>query len=655
MPVIVTAGHVDHGKSALVRALTEREPDRWAQERARGMSVGLGFVWTRLPGGAEVSFVDVPGHRRLVATMLAGAAPAPAVLFAVAADEGWSAQSAEHLAALDALGTGRGVLVITKSDRADPRPAAAEARRALAGTSLSGIPVFAVSALTGAGLPELRAGLDALVAGQDGAADDSADVRLWVDRSFTVTGAGTVVTATLAGGSVRLGDRLRCARTGLLLRVRGLQVCERPVVVARPVRRVAVNLAGGRVDVRRGDALLAPPQAWRPVDEFDVLWRGGPPRAQELMLHFGTAAVSVRVRALGPGAARLRTACEVPVRPGDRLLLRDPGGAGPPVGAVVADVWPAELTRRGAGARRGAELVALAGLADGVAAALPRADGVAAALPRADGVAAALPRADGVAAALPPADGVAAALPRAAGVAAALPRADVAGRGETRVDLPGLAVDLLRRRRFLRDGDFRSAGLPATGRPVAGGWHVDPATWESLVGRAPGEVAGWCAERPLVRGMPLPVLADRFSVPSAEVTRELVRAAGLSVEDGVVVGRAALPDAVEKGVAAIAESLRRNPFRAPEAHDLAQAGLRAAELASAVRAGRLLLLAPGVVVLPGADRLAAEVVRGLGEPFTVSQARQAWNTTRRTAVPLLELLDGAGVTRRRPDGARELS
>ncbi|RDI34577.1 selenocysteine-specific translation elongation factor [Lentzea flaviverrucosa] len=586
MPVIVTAGHVDHGKSALVRALTGREPDRWEQERARGMSIGLGFVWTRLPSGAEVSFVDVPGHRRLVATMLAGAAPAPAVLFAVAADEGWSAQSAEHLAALDALGTGRGVLVVTKSDRADPRPAAAEAQRALAGTSLSGIPVFAVSAVTGAGLPELRAGLDAVVAGQDEAADDSADVRLWVDRSFTVTGAGTVVTATLASGSLRLDDRLRCARTGLLLRVRGLQVCERPVAVARPVRRVAVNLAGGRVDVRRGDALLAPPEAWRPVDEFDVLWCGDPPRPQALTVHFGTAAVSVRVRALGPGVARLRTACAVPVRPGDRLLLRDPGGAGPPVGAVVVDVRPAELTRRGAGPRRGAELLALAG---------------------------------------------------------------------EQVDLPGMAVDLLRRSGFLREEDFRVAGLPVTGQPVAGGRHADPSTWESLAGRVPDEVAGWCAERPLARGMPLPVLADRLSVPSAEITRELVRAAGLSAEDGVVVGRAALPDAVEKGLAAITESLRQNPFRAPEAHDLARAGLGAAELASAVRAGRLLQLAPGVVVLPGADRPAAEVLRGIGDPFTVSQARQAWDTTRRTAVPLLELLDREGVTRRRPDGARELS
>lgn len=587
MPVIVTAGHVDHGKSALVRALTGMEPDRWAQERARGMSIGLGFVWTRLPSGTAVSCVDVPGHRRLVATMLAGAAPAPAVLFTVAADEGWSAQSAEHLAALDALGTERGVLVVTKADRADPGPAAAAARRELAGTSLDGAPVFAVSSVTGAGLTALRAGLDALVAGQDGAADESADVRFWVDRSFSVAGAGTVVTGTLAAGSLRLGDRVRCARTGQLLRVRGLQVCERPVVVARPVSRVAVNLAGGgRVDVRRGDALLAPPDAWRTVAEFDVLWRGGGPSTPALTLHLGTAAVPVRVRALGPGAARLRTAWELPVRPGDRLLVRDPGGAGPPEGAVVVDVSPAALSRRGAAARRGAELAALA----------------------------------------------------------------------ERGDPAELAADLLRRKRFLGRDEFRVAGLPAVGRLVGGGWSVDPSTWESLVARASDEVARWCAARPLTAGMPLPALADRLAVPSPEVTRELVRAAGLSTQDGVVtVGRTALPEAVDAALAVLTKSLRRHPFRAPEAPHLAALGLRAAELASAVRAGRLLELAPGVVLLPDAAVLAVQALRGIGSSFTVSQARRAWDTTRRTAVPLLELLDRAGATRRHPDGTRELT
>ncbi|MGI5500126.1 SelB domain-containing protein [Lentzea sp. CA-135723] len=583
MPVIVTAGHVDHGKSALVKALTGQEPDRWSQERARGMSIGLGFVWTRLPSGTEVSFVDAPGHRRLVATMLAGAAPGPAVMFVVAADEGWQAQSAEHLAALDALGTTSGLLVVTKSDRADPGPALAAARHELAGTSLASVPACAVSARTGEGLPALRDALDALVTHQDSEADETADVRLWADRSFTVAGAGTVVTATLASGTLRLGDRLRCVRTGEVMRVRGLQVCERPVAVARPVRRVAVNLAGARVDVRRGDALVA--EVWRPVAEFDVLWRERP-RNPVLTLHIGTAAVPVRVRALGEGAARLRAECAVPVRPGDRVLLRDPGGTGPPVGAVVADVVPEELTRRGAAARRGAELVALASR----------------------------------------------------------------GRGETS---SALAADLLRRKRFLRPSDFRAIALPVAGEPVAPSWFADPVAWTGLAARLPAELDRWRAESPLTPGIPLPVLTARLDLPSPEVTRALLRAANLSTQDDPAIPEN-LPEKVETALARLTKSLRRNPFRAPEAQQLAAAGLRPRELAAAVRAGRLLQLAPGVVLLPGADLLAAEVLRALPAPFTVSQARKEWDTTRRTAVPLLELLDRAGVTRRRPDGARDL-
>ncbi|ANZ39768.1 hypothetical protein BBK82_30750 [Lentzea guizhouensis] len=641
MPVIVTAGHVDHGKSALVRALTGREPDRWPEERSRGMSIGLGFVWTRLPSGLEVSFVDAPGHRRLVSTMLAGATPAPAVLFVVAADEGWSAQSAEHLAALDALGTASGVLAITKCDRADPGPVMAAARRALAGTSLERIPAFAVSAVSGDGLVPLRHGLDTLVAGQDEAADAGADIRLWVDRSFTVAGAGTVVTATLAAGSLRLGDRLRCVRTGQSLRVRGLQVCERPVAVARPVRRVAVNLAGGHVDVCRGDALVA--EVWRAVAEFDVVWRGVPGSASTL--HVGTAAVPVRVRALGQGAARLRAEREVPVRPGDRVVVRDPGGAGPPAGAVVVDVVPEELTRRGAAARRGAELLALV-------AGRPSA-------------------------------------PR--GGETAVPVVPARGALSSAV-LAGLAADLLRRKRFLRHSDFGAVGLPVSGHlvgshpvttaagitgvttadpatadpvtadPVTGAaaarpdgrhWRADPATWAALTTRIRDEVATWRADRPLTPAIPLPALTSRLSLPSPDITRELLRAAGLSTEDRTT--GPPLPDSVEAALVTLTKSLRQNPFRAPEALQLANAGLRPPELAAAVRAGRLLQLAPGVVVLPDTGERAAQVLRGLTAPFTVSQARRAWGTTRRTAVPLLELLDRSGVTNRLRDGTRELA
>src|SRR5882724_5171978 len=156
MQVIATAGHVDHGKSALVRALTGMEPDRWAEERRRGLTIDLGFAWTKLPGGQRVAFVDVPGHERFVPNMLAGLGPVPAVLFVVAADGGWMPQSAEHLAAIDAQRVRHGLLVVSRADVADPGPALRRAAAELAATSLGAVEALAVSAVTGAGLPELR-------------------------------------------------------------------------------------------------------------------------------------------------------------------------------------------------------------------------------------------------------------------------------------------------------------------------------------------------------------------------------------------------------------------------------------------------------------------------------------------------------------------
>src|SRR4051812_33388398 len=193
MYVVATAGHVDHGKSTLVRALTGMEPDRWAEERRRGMTIDLGFAWTTLGSGATVAFVDVPGHERFVPNMLAGVGPAPAALVVVAADEGWMPQSAEHLAALDALDVRHGLLAVTRADLADPGPALRRARAEIAATSLGAVPAVAVSGVTGAGLDELRTALDTLVAGLP-PSDVGAPVRLWVDRSFTIRGAGTVVT-----------------------------------------------------------------------------------------------------------------------------------------------------------------------------------------------------------------------------------------------------------------------------------------------------------------------------------------------------------------------------------------------------------------------------------------------------------------------------
>ena len=256
MQVIATAGHVDHGKSALVRALTGMEPDRWAEERRRGLTIDLGFAWMTLPGGDRVAFVDVPGHERFVPNMLAGVGPVPAVLFVVAADGGWMPQSAEHLAAINAVGIRHGLLAVTRCDLADPGPATRQALELRLPTSLGAVEAVAVSAVTGAGLPELRDALARLVAALP-APDPAAPVRLWVDRSFSIRGSGTVVTGTLPAGTVTAGQELLLTPSLRPARIRGLESLNEPVTSVTGVARVAVNLRGVPAGVpARGMALI---------------------------------------------------------------------------------------------------------------------------------------------------------------------------------------------------------------------------------------------------------------------------------------------------------------------------------------------------------------------------------------------------------------
>ena len=367
MHVVATAGHVDHGKSALVRALTGMEPDRLAEETRRGMTLDLGFAWTDVDGEA-VAFVDVPGHERFVTTMLAGVGPVPAVLFVVAADEGWMPQSAEHLDALAALGVRHGLLVVTRSDLHDPVDALAEATAELTTSTVGALPAVAVSSVTGAGLDELRVALAALVRGLP-PSDPGADVRLWVDRAFTVRGAGTVVTGTVPAGTVRVGDTLVLAGGDgeREVVVRGLQSRGVAVDSATGVARVALNLRGVPVaGISRGDALLAP-RAWRPTAELDVRLDPVAQLPAELTLHAGAAAVTARVRPLGADVVRLRLHRPLPLRIGDRAVLRDPGRRQVLAGAVVLDPAPPALRRRGAATRRAAELTGATGEPDAAA------------------------------------------------------------------------------------------------------------------------------------------------------------------------------------------------------------------------------------------------------------------------------------------------
>ena len=359
MYVVATAGHVDHGKSSLVKALTGMEPDRWEEEQRRGLTIDLGFVWTTLDSGADVAFVDVPGHEKFLGNMLAGVGPAPVVLFVVAADEGWQEQSTDHRDALRALGVHHGVVALTRADRADDARRAeviAQVRAELAGTALVDAPLVPVSAITGEGLDALRAELDAVLAGMP-APDATARVRLWVDRAFSVKGAGTVVTGTLAAGTFAVGDELVLGEKKVT--VRGLQSENASAPSVGPVSRVAVNLRGvDAADVHRGDALLSP-QAWRMLDTVDVRRTFGSELAQlpqNIVVHIGTAGVGARLRPLGGDYARLTLDEPLPLTLLDRFVVRSPGGRHVVAGVEIVDVNPAELNRRGDAKRRAAQL-----------------------------------------------------------------------------------------------------------------------------------------------------------------------------------------------------------------------------------------------------------------------------------------------------------
>ncbi|WP_210503271.1 selenocysteine-specific translation elongation factor [Nocardioides xinjiangensis] len=351
MHVVATAGHVDHGKSALVEALTGTHPDRLVEERRRGLTIELGYCWTEWPEAGEVAFVDVPGHERFLTTMLAGIGPVPAALLVVAADDPWMPQAAEHLAALDAIGVRHAVVAVSRSDLADPAPAVARATAEVAATGLAGALVLPVSARTGAGIDALRAALSAMVTALP-RPDPAADVRLWVDRRFTVRGAGTVVTGTLAAGTVRRGDGLALGDT--VLRVREVQALGRDRDEVSGVARVALNVTGRTDDLARGSVLVTP-GAWHHTSVVDVRWSGTgePPTAP--VLHVGAADLPVRFRPLGAGLARLSLERPLPLRIGDRALLRDPGRR--QVWRVdVLDPDPPRLRRRGAAARRAGQL-----------------------------------------------------------------------------------------------------------------------------------------------------------------------------------------------------------------------------------------------------------------------------------------------------------
>ena len=601
--VVATAGHVDHGKSSLIVRLTGIDPDRWAEEKRRGLTIDLGYAWCELPSGREVGFVDVPGHERFVRNMLAGVGPAPLVLFVVAADEGWKPQSEEHLEIIDVLGVSHGVVALTKLDLVDEETlsiAEQEVLERLDGTTLAGASVVPVSSATGEGLDRLRAALDAML--EQAPAPRPSPTRLFVDRVFTIKGAGTVVTGTLTGACLTVGDDIAIEPGDRRARVRSLQTHGQSEDRSCPVARVAANLVGiEREDLDRGDVITRP-GAWLPSSTFDVELRVVRGLAKALTargafkVYAGAAEADARVRflegnRLQPGSsafARLRTSRPLVLAVGDRVVLREAGRRETVAGGPVLDLAPGKATE------------APERLAARVAASHDE-----------------------------------------------LPALLVAERGAVAVDdVP------------------RLVGGVAHPSIVIGTWAVDPAVREAWQ-HAVMEMLGALHERePLAAGAPIgdvrAVVRDALRTAKAPTDPALVETAiDDTVASGLVVRSATtfrlaghrvaldVDDVdVQRLLAAIGGDAEATP---PSIAELERSGVRRDVIEAAVSAGLAVRVAKELVFTPEFVARAEGIVRRSTEGITVSAFREALHTSRKFALPLLEFFDRTGVSRRDGD------
>jgi len=624
MRVIGTAGHVDHGKSTLVEALTGVHPDRLREERERDMSIVLGFAWLTLPNGEEIGIVDVPGHRDFIENMLAGVGGIDAALFVVAADEGVMPQTREHLAILDLLRIPAGVVALTKTDLvADPEWLAlvqADLREALAGTVLADAPIVPVSARTRQGLPALLEALQSRLAACP-PRRDLGRPRLPVDRVFTMPGFGTVVTGTLSDGALHLGDEVVFLPSGARGRVRGLQTHRRSVEQALPGSRTAVNVAGVRREqVRRGEVLCLP-GAFQPTRRLDVHFRLLPQASRPLRhntfvkLFLGAAEVMTRVRVLGvealspgqEGCLQLEPETPLAAERGDRFILRLPSPSETIGGGIVLDAHPARRHRR---------------FAEHV---LRRLQALAAGSPQ---------------------DVLLHAL-EALGAADEETLARHSGL-EPRTAHAALETLLAR----------KQVHPLGSGRPSAGEsaprWVTTASVWEQTAGRARSLLETYHRRYPLRAGMPRQEFRSKLRLPEAHFERflEAFQRAGWLVEAGPLVhlrGHAVrLSPEQQEQAEALLRRFAAAPFAPPSVKECQQAV--GEEVYAALRSlGRLVQVSPEVVFRSEDYRHLRqdllEYVRRHGT-ITVAQARDRWQTSRRYVLALLEHFDEIGLTRR---------
>jgi selenocysteine-specific elongation factor len=676
MYVIGTAGHVDHGKSTLVKSLTGIDPDRWAEEQRREMTIDLGFAWLTLPSGRSVSLVDVPGHERFIKNMLAGVGGFDAALPVVAADESVMPQTAEHLAILDLLEVRHGVVALTKADLVDAdwldlvREEVAERLR---GTSLEGAPIVAVSARSGYGLDDLRRALDAVLDTTPSRTGARGVPRLPVDRSFTIGGFGTVVTGTLIDGPLRLGDELEVLPSGLRARVRGLQTHNAKAERALPGTRVAVNLAGiHHSEIGRGD-VLAPPATLRPTSLLDlrlrVLADAPAPILQNAALDLFSGASEAPCRVtlldaerLDPGASgwvQLRLGAPVALARGDRCILRIASPSRTVAGGMVADTHPPRHRRFRAEVLDSLETLARGNPAELLLQALG--DGP----PRPwDELAAAA----GVAATLAP---QLIAQLRDEGRLVVLPERKETGRpGERETSRPGdRETSRPGDRETSRPGDQESASAPEGAddspspplplslspafSPSLLGLLISPGGWQKLEERIGPTLRAYHGRFPLRRGIPREELRQKLRLTPRALGPLLDEGArrGLLGHDETSVwlaGHDPQPDpAGRKALDAALAAMARAPYGPPTP------ALDGELLAWALDRRMLVRVAPEVFFLPQTyDELLTWVrttVAAAGS-VTVGGMRDRFGSSRKYALAFLEHLDERKVTRREGEG-----
>ncbi len=616
MYVIGTAGHVDHGKSTLVQALSGIDPDRLQEEKERGLTIDLGFAWFTLPSGREVSIVDVPGHERFIKNMLAGVGGIDLALFVVAADEGVMPQTREHLAILDLLQVDHGVVALTKSDLVEPDwldLVEADVAELLESSSLAAAPIVRCSAATGVGLDDLRAALDAALEALP-PVRDLGRPRLPIDRVFTISGFGTVVTGTLVDGELHTGEQVSLEPGGGMARIRGLQSHKKKVKAAEPGTRTAVNLSGvAPEDLARGMVLTGP--GWlHPTAAVDVRLRvverlANPIRHNTtLTLHTGAAELAARLRLLegeelAPGAeswAQLRLEEPLAAARGDFFVLRN--SVTTVGGGRIVDTQPRRHKRNQSGT-----LEALGRLLQGS-----------------------------------PDDTVLTVLQQIEPAALSAVRA--------RAELDDAVVRAALGRQ-VADGAVvvLDAGTAADVEPGDGSVLTTAAGYEALTERALGMAREFVAEHPLRSGIPKEELRSRLGLPAkafSGLEARLRSEERLAAREGAldVAGRqVTLSAEQEREAAAIVERLRAaaaNPGTERVGGELA------AYLESA---GRIVRVTEGIYLEAEVHAGMVEQVRaaiGERERITLAEVRDLFGTSRRVAQAFLEDLDRRQVTRR---------